>query len=73
MSAENIDITDRPNNLYTGCASYLDLETLGVEVIGYDYPEKPQRSTCNCLSKKQILGVKPGRCDHKCIYCYWKD
>lgn len=39
----------------------------------YDLPKKPQRPTCHCLAKKQILGVKPGRCPHKCIYCYWKE
>jgi len=38
----------------------------------YTQPEKPQRSTCHCLAKKQILGVKPGRCSHNCVYCYWK-
>jgi hypothetical protein len=54
------------------CASYLDIETLGKNPDDYDFPAKRQRPTCLCLAKKQILGVKPSRCPHKCIYCYWK-
>lgn len=64
-------------NLYdhidqVGCVSYKDLSILGIDFSEYGYPGTPQRSTCSCLSKKQILGVKPGRCPHGCIYCYWK-
>jgi hypothetical protein len=59
-----------------GCASYLDLELLGLpesECITYGRPEKKQRGDCLCLAKQQILGVKPGRCPHGCLYCFWKD
>ena len=56
-----------------GCASEKDLRILGLDPSEYGRPENPQRKTCMCLAKKQILGVKPGRCEHKCLYCFWKD
>lgn len=70
--------TKLPLSLVTqqGCASYRDLELLGLpesECITYGRPEKKQRGDCMCLAKKQILGVKPGRCPHGCLYCFWKD
>lgn len=55
-----------------GCISDKDLDILGIDKSDYGLPEKPQRSTCLCLAKKQILGVKPKVCPHNCIYCYWK-
>jgi DNA repair photolyase len=56
-----------------GCASISDLKILNLDPNDYGMPSQPQRSTCLCLAKRQILGVKPGRCPHKCLYCYWKD
>lgn len=56
-----------------GCASEKDLRILGLDPSEYGRPENPQRKTCMCLAKKQILGVKPSRCEHKCLYCFWRD
>lgn len=55
-----------------GCASEEDLKILGVNLSDYGPPAKKQRGECMCLAKKQILGVKPGRCAHGCLYCFWK-
>ena len=55
-----------------GCASNDDLLILGLDPSEYGFPTNPQRKTCNCLSKKQILGIRPGRCSHNCLYCFWK-
>ena len=55
-----------------GCASHKDLYLLGKDSAEYGYPERKQRPECMCLAKKQILGVKPGRCPHGCLYCFWK-
>ena len=55
-----------------GCASYKDIEILQKDKNEYGEPEKKQRQECQCLAKKQILGVKPGRCAHQCLYCFWK-
>ena len=61
-------------NLVTqiGCASYADLTILGVDISEYGQPENKQRGDCMCLAKKQILNVKPARCKHQCLYCFWK-
>jgi len=56
-----------------GCANLDDVLLLGLNPDDYEFPEQNQRAQCRCLAKKQILKVKPGRCSHKCIYCYWKD
>lgn len=55
-----------------GCINYEDLEILSVDKSEYSFPKSKQRTLCNCLMKKQILGVKPSRCPNRCIYCYWK-
>lgn len=57
----------------TSCVSTKDLSILSQNSNEYGTPEQKQRPLCGCLMKKQILGVKPGRCPHNCIYCYWKD
>lgn len=56
----------------TSCVSNKDLNILNQNTDEYGFPNQKQRSLCGCLAKKQILGVKPGRCPHKCLYCYWK-
>lgn len=56
-----------------GCASHSDIMLLGLNMLDYKSPDHLPRAGCCCLSKKNILGVKPGRCPHKCLYCYWKD
>ena len=56
-----------------GCASLKDIEILcPADMSLYGAPDKKQRGECMCLAKKQILGVKPGRCPHGCLYCFWK-
>lgn len=55
-----------------GCASIRDILALGKDPENYGLPLRKQRPTCLCLAKKQILGVKPGRCPHNCAYCYWR-
>lgn len=55
-----------------GCASLKDLEILGLNPNDYMFVAPKRRITCQCLPKKQILGIKPGRCNHRCLYCFWK-
>ncbi len=61
------------NILECGCASYKDIERLGLDPAEYGMQDKKQRPDCRCLAKKQILNVKPRRCPHGCLYCFWKD
>jgi len=57
---------------HCGCASLKDIEILNKNTDEYGQPKKKQREDCMCIAKKQILGVKPGRCAHQCLYCFWK-
>lgn len=55
-----------------GCVSYKDIQLIKndfVSIIG----SSKQRSNCLCPSNKvNIMGIKPRRCPHGCLYCYWK-
>lgn len=66
-----VDVKAKKINM-VGCVSKRDMEILGVdmEIEGTGR----QRPVCLCANnKKQIIRRKPGRCEHKCLYCYWKD
>lgn len=56
-----------------GCVSAYDTDLLGLRVkndimdsVGY------QRSGCMCYSGKTELLKHKNRCQHGCLYCYWK-
>ena len=57
------------------CLSQKDVDILGItnEIILEGNAD--QRKTCSCPSNKKQLfhGEKPKPCEHKCLYCYWKD
>lgn len=57
----------------TGCVSAFDLSMMGQTDTNYNLKLNGTRKGCTCLVKKQILGVKPSRCSHNCLYCYWKE
>lgn len=57
---------------HCGCASMKDIQILGQATGEYENPDTPQRKGCMCIAKKQILRGKPGRCAHKCLYCFWR-
>lgn len=55
-----------------GCVSYKDLEIMGLQDNGMSL--NPQNRTgCLCLSCKTELLHNKCRCEHKCMYCYWKN
>jgi len=59
-----------------GCVSQKDVNILGIQdkiqLIGIG--DGKQRKQCQCPNnKKQIIKCKPNRCEHQCLYCYWKD
>ena len=63
---------NKPFIEHCGCASFKDIQILGKDTNEYEQPADQQRKGCMCIAKKQILARKPGRCDHKCLYCFWK-
>ena len=71
---EYVEACGEPNIESLPCVSERDIEILGlsgeIELVG----SANQRSSCGCpQNKSEILRVKPQRCEHKCLYCYWRD
>lgn len=63
---------DNGNNHIVGCISKFDMNILGIpeDVLK---GSSGQRSLCLCPGNKiQIMGIRPGRCESECIYCYWR-
>ena len=60
------------NVIHCGCVSGYDLKLLGLsetetaDGVGY------QRKHCMCYSGKTELLKSNSRCEHGCLYCFWK-
>lgn len=58
----------------TPCLSQKDIDILGLTDEIVLEGKKEQRGTCDCPANKyQLWRGKPERCEHKCLYCYWKE
>lgn len=69
------EICGEPGFECIGCVSDKDLKILKIDVPplqGYDRVKIVQRPECKCLVYKTEMFKKRGRCDHMCLYCYWK-
>jgi DNA repair photolyase len=55
-----------------GCISNEDLRILNRTDLKFTGHSK-QRIECKCPGNKLELLNHKTRCDHKCVYCYWKD
>lgn len=58
--------------LKSGCISEYDLRLLGLDADDADSTGY-QRKACMCYSGKTELLRHKHRCEHNCLYCYWKD
>ena len=56
-----------------GCISREDLQRLGIENKYLFTGNSLQRQYCLCPKQKLELLNKNYQCEHKCLYCYWKD
>lgn len=60
------------NVIHCGCVSGFDLSLLGLpkddSMDGSGY----QRRHCKCYSGKTELLESKRRCEHQCLYCYWR-
>ena len=70
---ESVETCGEPNIESTPCLSQKDIDILGltdeITLVG----SAEQRKSCGCPSNKsELLKIKPKRCEHKCLYCYWK-
>lgn len=59
----------------TPCLSQKDIDILGLTDKITLEASAEQRKTCGCPANKSELIRKgrPHRCEHKCLYCFWKD
>lgn len=55
-----------------GCISDYDLRLLGLDAENAD-SSGYQRKHCMCYSGKTELLRNKHRCEHQCLYCYWRD
>lgn len=73
------EICGEPGMDCSGCISKQDLDILEI-----DYEENKtseinciftavNRPSCKCLALKKELLTNKHPCQHKCLYCYWKD
>ncbi len=62
-----------PKEHQVGCISREDLQRLGIENKYMFTGNAWQRPGCLCPKQKLELLNHHYQCDHKCLYCYWKD
>jgi len=69
---EEIEVCGEPDFKCTGCISQKDLDALNISVNDKISKGGWQRPACACLAQKTELLTHKGKCNHNCIYCYWK-
>jgi hypothetical protein len=70
ITEAEITICGEPDMPSRGCVSEHECNLFGIEFTG---GQANQRAACQCSAQKQELLVKRHRCEHQCLYCYWKD
>ena len=71
---ETVEACGEPGIDSIPCLSQKDIDILGLTDEIVLEGSKGQRNSCHCPSnKKELLRVKPHRCESKCLYCYWRD
>lgn len=69
------EICGEPGFECIGCISTKDLKILNIDappLEGYDRIKAVQRPECRCLIYKTEMFKNKSRCQHQCLYCYWK-
>lgn len=70
----NVEACGEPGIDSISCLSQRDIDILGLTDEITLEGSAEQRTSCGCpANKSELLRVKPHRCEHKCIYCYWRD
>ena len=69
---ESVEACGEPGIESIPCLSQKDIDILGlsdeIELVG----SAEQRKSCGCpANKKELLRLKPHRCENNCLYCYW--
>jgi DNA repair photolyase len=67
----NSEICGEPGMECFGCVSARDLAAMGLSHS--EVSRSKQRFACACLGIKTELLNNRHPCQHRCLYCYWKD
>jgi len=71
---ESVEACGEPGIESVPCLSQKDIDILGFTDEIVLEGSKGQRNSCHCPSnKKELLKIKPHKCNNGCLYCYWKD
>ena len=72
--AEDYLATNYPETFYIGgCISKEDLKIMGLPMDESMYENPQKRTGCHCLSCKTELLTPRVKCEHNCVYCFWKN
>lgn len=70
---ESVEACGEPGIESISCLSQRDIDILGLTDKIILEGSAEQRDSCGCpANKTEILKVKPHRCEHNCLYCYWR-
>ena len=70
---ESVESCGEPGIESIPCLSQRDIDILGLTDKITLEGSAGQRDSCGCpANKTQIIKVKPHRCEHNCLYCYWR-
>lgn len=70
---ENINTEKYPLITIRGCISDKDLDLLNINYDKDNLQIFAPRQNCHCLNIKHELLNNRSRCQHNCLYCFWKD
>lgn len=71
---ESVEACGEPGIESVPCLSQKDIDILGLTDEIVLEGSKGQRNSCHCPSnKKELLKIKPHKCNNGCLYCYWKN
>ena len=70
---ESVEACGEPGIESISCLSQRDIDILGLTDKITLEGSAEQRDSCGCpANKSELIKVKPHRCEHKCLYCYWR-
>ena len=70
---ESVEACGEPGIESISCLSQRDIDILGLTDKITLEGSAEQREGCGCpANKSELLRLRPHRCEHKCLYCYWR-